>query len=69
MLMALHRELPTTCLKYVPPTSWKGTIDGDMKLLQIERELSEDELLCMRPKNEHTLDAAGIGLWWLKRTR
>ncbi len=53
---------------WVPPTSWKGTIDKNTKLKQIRSTLTEEEL-AETAKNEHTMDAAGIGLWWLGRMR
>jgi len=50
----------------VPPSTWKGTLAKDIKLNQIKRTLTDEERALTR-NNEHVLDAAGIGLWWLQR--
>lgn len=51
---------------YVPPTSWKGSLEKSMMLNRIRNNLSPAELLRTKTDKD-TLDAVGIGLWYLKR--
>lgn len=66
-LGALTTTLPATRVECIEPQRWKGTISPEIVFARIKSTLSEDEKKRMKHKNEHVLDAIGIGMWYCKR--
>jgi len=66
-LSGLYRKT-SLLVEFVLPEDWKGSIPKEIHQLRIWRALSTEEKSRLL-KDHNTVDAAGIGLWRIRRLR
>lgn len=66
----LALRLDAEAVESITPTLWKGSLKKEIMLRRIDRILKETgEHKKMHRYNKDTKDAAGIGLWYLRRMK